>query len=809
MNLIQNGSVPVEGTKYNILDELADSDPFYRREFQQAISEAITILERSEKALSSAASLSHVPEIHKLKNRAEELRRFTSNETRIIGLLGASGEGKSSLINSLLNYSEISPTNAGGAACTSVVTEFRQSKPDQTAEILIEIERLSDDQITEMLKQAVADYRMFWVVHNPSTDGDQEAESDEHPEMQKDADSALSLLEAAFGDRAEFSEDFLREPSPFAEDSIVDQLRQWVQESIWPAQAGLIKTKTAHSAAECSEITSEVMEGNLWPFISIIRVHLDSPLLKAGVILADLPGLQDTNVARVKATESYLFRCDHFFIVANISRCMTDQSLKTSLLHVLTKHMPIDPKRPPRFSIVCSKSDQISAKGLKREIGRLGTDTEKMELKLLDEICPSEDVTGEVDPRMSNFLSKYRSEKVKRGLKLAYTKQFKGHKVEVFPVSNVSYHSSVAKNDMNSIRASGVPELRRFSFSLASSTQYVQYEHFLKTLVPDVLNSMQVWVEGNDTMVKADRDFKDLLNQEITSVERRLNKRNQETMDAILKSYEIVKAYACRNKNWIDAAAEEALKYHSWHSRSYNAWCQKSGEYKTKTRGYVNWNQDIIWKLRTEVGPSLDDFKGEVLDIFDKGINDAIKQAFNDINLWAKGVGFRQSIAVSISFEKEKLLNFICQKQREFLEKELFEIEIKVTEGNASSYIRAQMAPGYKKARLINGKGQFKAQKEAIESHIKNPKVFIGIMTKHEQDLSQKMDKVFSVVVRAAKTHIQQVRRTLLYAVEGDHKQNRDDSAQQGLIYKARDKLAKTLNTLHKAYDTKVLPALS
>jgi hypothetical protein len=110
--------------------------------------------------------------------------------------------------------------------------------------------------------------------------------------------------------------------------------------------------------------------------LSIARVYLDSPVLKTGVVLADLPGkvkyevtkvanimlgLQDTNLARVRATQNYLLTCDHIFVVANISRAITDQSLKSSLYHVLAKHVPteweISAGRYLNVAVVCTRID--------------------------------------------------------------------------------------------------------------------------------------------------------------------------------------------------------------------------------------------------------------------------------------------------------------------------------------------------------------------------------------------------------------------------------------------------------------------
>jgi energy-coupling factor transporter ATP-binding protein EcfA2 len=269
--------------------------------------------------------MAHIPEFQSLKKEAEELTVFQTPQTKIIGLVGASGQGKSSLINSLLNCVEISPTNAGSRACTSIVTEFRQPKQNQNAPILIEIERFSNDGITEIVEQAVIDYRRFAYINKEQSEATEsngdtkateatkvtEATEDEDDEefaaLKKDAELGWSILEAAFGDREDFSEEFIKGESIFATKQITQILLKWIEESVWPATQGITLIETANNAEECSDKTSNIMESRLWPFIRIIRVYLRAPILDAGIVFADLPGLQDTNFARVKATERYLF----------------------------------------------------------------------------------------------------------------------------------------------------------------------------------------------------------------------------------------------------------------------------------------------------------------------------------------------------------------------------------------------------------------------------------------------------------------------------------------------------------------------
>lgn len=115
--------------------------------------------------------------------------------------------------------------------------------------------------------------------------------------------------------------------------------------------------------------------------MSIDSVYLQADVLKTGIILADLPGLwlrfsnaltnqltkyiglHDTNLARVKATQDYLLRCDHIFIVAKISRAITDQSLKSSLYSILSRHAELEWEesagKSMKVAVVCTKSEVV------------------------------------------------------------------------------------------------------------------------------------------------------------------------------------------------------------------------------------------------------------------------------------------------------------------------------------------------------------------------------------------------------------------------------------------------------------------
>lgn len=66
------------------------------------------------------------------------------------------------------------------------------------------------------------------------------------------------------------------------------------------------------------------------------------------------------NLAKVKATEEYLLRTDHIFIVASIDRAVSNVSLKESLLGALRQHMPneLDEQGPALpVTVICTRSE--------------------------------------------------------------------------------------------------------------------------------------------------------------------------------------------------------------------------------------------------------------------------------------------------------------------------------------------------------------------------------------------------------------------------------------------------------------------
>jgi hypothetical protein len=88
-------------------------------------------------------------------------------------------------------------------------------------------------------------------------------------------------------------------------------------------------------------------------------IFLDHPLLKAGIVLVDLPGIQDANLERTKMTEEHIHTCQAVFIVANIGRVLSKLSIKQSLDKLTSGNMLAESNCPGKYistAMICTKS---------------------------------------------------------------------------------------------------------------------------------------------------------------------------------------------------------------------------------------------------------------------------------------------------------------------------------------------------------------------------------------------------------------------------------------------------------------------
>ncbi|EFQ96945.1 hypothetical protein MGYG_08870 [Nannizzia gypsea CBS 118893] len=724
---------------YDVESETAPIMPFFSPTFQRSLKEGLEIAQRTTIALEKLKPFL-VPGSRGGELMADGMRfsSFRGCDTRTIALLGDSGEaGKSSLINSLLHFPDIAATGDLGAACTPVVTEYRKLTIDQSGPIAIEIEYLSADEIDKLIGELIWNYRQPFL---PMAQGNGLTDA-EYVQCQRESDQAWSALEAAFKHQSQFKEEFLSDMSDGALERVTERLTLWARDIPWPeGDDGTGKwSSSAQSVEECYEKTKAFMEDRLWPFTKIIRIYLDAPILNGGIVLADLPGLQDTNLARVQATQKYLMRCDNIFLVTNIARAITDSSLKSSIYNVISRHVPAEWEKSAgknlKLAVVCTKSESINQRNAEREFCGPGKKIPRPVLDNLDRDIrlakANDDQTLKKElKRRQLLLIDARNCHVKNGLQSAY--KMLGGNLEVFCVSNTMYEKFSSKPDSEGARrmidGSGIPELRRFCLLITAEARLVEAKHFLQSSLSSLLSSIDIWaniapnpVNGGDDDDPAVWDIKI---KEIERVDAIIMKASSEFNDAF--DEQILRSFHYRNDHWAKQAKEEGNKWADWPWTQYNAWCIKNGDHCTPRRGRVNWNNELIWKMRIELESQWELLEEEVPTTFKKLRKSVIGQ-IHGLEKQLQSKGCPPTLIKSLHYRIQDIKYRFSLIQRDFASEIHRLTRGMASEPSQSSYIVMEMLPAYRSASQEKGTGKAARQRRRVQGRIEDGTLFPNI----------------------------------------------------------------------------------
>ncbi|KAJ6002789.1 hypothetical protein N7451_005336 [Penicillium sp. IBT 35674x] len=500
--------------------------------------------------------------------KAGELNNFFNTET--IAFWGSSLAGKSSVINSLLDFPRLAAADDFGSAVTSIVTEYRQMKPAQTERIKVEVEFLCgaalEDHINELL----------WSFRRQFLDAKDSLSTDDMKECRE----AGSALQSAFGGERGYNRQFMTDKSEGAFERILDQLIKWTKNIPWPTGASDGKWVTnAETVEEFHKKTSLFMQDRIWPFTRIMRVYIDAPILRAGLVIADSPGLGDTNFARVKAATTYLSRCDLVFHVTDIRRALTDERLKSSIQNASSHTASISrkgsTKKWPCTAIICTMADVIDEFGADRYLQNSGS------VKILEAMESIEDEIRKVDATKDPVLAtelqwkkkklfiEARNRRVEDGLKKDYGNAQED--LKVFAVSNLFYDSRLQ-----------------------------EAKNFLLTTLPSALASINL--RSQSLEVGPTCSMRSIM-EEVHLTKRGILSDLKRSQDNIHRLFErSLIAYAeFRRKDWQSAASKKGLEWLDLALVDYQAFCLKSGRHVDEFNEAVDWNSELISQMRSEL----------------------------------------------------------------------------------------------------------------------------------------------------------------------------------------------------------------
>jgi hypothetical protein len=255
-----------------------------------------------------------------------------------VACFGPAGVGKSSAINCLLDQQGTaieSDSNRG----TNLVHEFRKYQPRHMSKYVVTACYRNDKQIEILVNKHCEGIFLFL---NESDECDEE---DRYDEMQKNYSTGVELFQTLLCDHSEFmTDDDAREYFEEHADEpsyVIADLNKRIRK--FKASRELeddVETLTAENNKELLEIYKSVSRGSdskrnrkphPWPIVLDVKVHLDHRLLNSGVVIADTPGMNDTNSAVVDATTTYIENAGTVLVFENFKRIKQSKTLTANL----------------------------------------------------------------------------------------------------------------------------------------------------------------------------------------------------------------------------------------------------------------------------------------------------------------------------------------------------------------------------------------------------------------------------------------------------------------------------------------------
>ncbi|CAI6329371.1 unnamed protein product [Periconia digitata] len=291
--------------------------------------------------------------VEELESQAERERPRT-----IIGVVGNTGAGKSSVINALLDEERLVPTNCM-RACTAVVTSIsHNTSKDTSTKYRAEIQFIEPADWERELRILMTEF---------SENGTLSAET---KDPNSDAGVAWSKFKAVY---PKIPKDALRDWTPeklMGVKTVLDCLGTTKHvNSASPDRfyAGLqkyvdSKEKTGVQDRKGKKDKKDKLsspEIEYWPLIKEVRIYTKAKALETGAVVVDLPGVHDSNAARAAVAERYIKQCTGLWIVAPINRAVDDKAAKNLLGDSFKRQLKYDGNYS-NVTFICSKTDDIS-----------------------------------------------------------------------------------------------------------------------------------------------------------------------------------------------------------------------------------------------------------------------------------------------------------------------------------------------------------------------------------------------------------------------------------------------------------------
>ncbi|EPS34439.1 hypothetical protein PDE_09403 [Penicillium oxalicum 114-2] len=764
-------------------------------------------------------------ELHRLRKNLLGLSNFRYPDSRTVGLIGNSGVGKSTVVNSILGEENLARSSDCGGACTCVIVEYRPLDGQHSQPYTIEVDYMDTEEMHELLREHLESIRQhYFLLEMPSEadkepgeedmkpgtkgHGASESQSIEHDnsnddgrlttdeiiQLKKANHSARQTFDCLFkGDNKPSLETLIQRDSLDTEDGpdtqkrIITDLMQRAKNGLSHRPGGpcaIQYTETPNGIEEfqtlLDSLTSDFRDDTaaIWPFIKSIRVYLDAPVLKTGLVLADMPGLHDLNFTRQKATEIYIrSKCHVLAYVTKMSRCLADETIEktywkvwnggksiivvtrsevnsflllTFEFYFLTFPHEIEGAGGDRGNAdqhTQTRSFDEKLKQLRNRIKIVSTSmhraAESDKIKLFDEFTQLSAKEKTLQYEKRSYLIKKRNNTTIIDMGMMPERR----NMKVFCVSNklfAEYRNGDDEWSEAYVELSGIPELRSYCRSILADAQKSQAAQYLRIDVPAAISSADLWVSG--AFDQESKRKASLVKKELSLVQERLKEllrlgtdveRGQSFKSSpggVVPRYrlELEQIFQRRILGAINEISEEWQEHcnqiceawvKNWSPASFMAFCRKKGIHSSRVQGEHDWNLELFEPANERLSLAWEEFRDAFRNETARIPSDIEERILYCTKSLRESKRFptriRESILMIIGFTKEKILARINKAIGgiDTLTRDVRK-DMLDTKTSTTSVVYEYMLPAYQFANGEGGSGSDKRRKNAIREQI-------------------------------------------------------------------------------------------
>ncbi|KAJ5919230.1 hypothetical protein N7466_010173 [Penicillium verhagenii] len=700
----------------NACDEPMPKVPVYDQSLQRGLIDVkMQLAQLASTIQSTETNIDTDSGLLELLPEVESLSKFQSPESCTVGFIGTSGE------------------------------EFRYVNEVHPGPYSIEAIFMSPEEVTELLEELLRSFRVYYCGSSSK-----ELSTEEQRGLRDAANSAEATLESLFGSQMEFNEEFLRDESEGAEVYILTRLEEWADLVVSLRPSGtdaLVYTTVAKNLRRCTETLDHLVADTyedgkpaLWPFIKLLRVYLKAPILRLGLVIADLPGFRDLNYARVRATEKYLLRnCDEVFIVSDIARCCTDKSIPD-----IMKRCENKPRHIVIFADEESRGDGSEAQKVRKmvkNLRRVQVDLEKARkcsrktkfsqkgdskaMQLMDKV-------DDLQIKLKGFMVGNRNRRVR------YELQQKYKFAKVFCVSNTWYATHRKGEERLSedyIKLSGIHDLRGHCQLVPAEAQLRSTVAYLHHQVPALLGSLRQWALAGADFVTEYRavslratlkQVEAIIRKKLVSAHGCIENVKHKLIDLFEKN--VLRKIVENEEEWTKKSVKNSDDWANLHHVTFGAICRHNGKWTTRRQESISVNEELTKYPKEILAPKWDflcewlNSQADKLAIINAEIFEEVCAALRVHEPHAP-----QAVGNVLDCMKDRKDN-ICFAIRQNIREMTFSsdtVKWAMVSGIDSSFMATIMRPVYLSCSKHTGQGCDKRRKDEMREFLMSSKMFL------------------------------------------------------------------------------------